>query len=134
MNAIEAAKNQSFFREVNERMRGLSESVEQVSGGADFLCECAEENCTDPIQITLDDYEEMRRVPTHFAVAAGMDHVSRTSNGSLRSVTDTSSSRSSVRRVSPRSSSTPARVRGRVELPCQLRLDTMAANTRATGL
>jgi hypothetical protein len=56
-------------------MRGLSESVEQVSGGADFLCECAEENCTDPIQITLDDYEEMRRVPTHFAVAAGMDHV-----------------------------------------------------------
>jgi hypothetical protein len=49
--------------------------VEQVSGGADFLCECAEENCTDPIQITLDDYEEMRRVPTHFAVAAGMDHV-----------------------------------------------------------
>jgi hypothetical protein len=75
MNAIEAAKNQSFFREVNERMRGLSESVEQVSGGADFLCECAGENCTDPIQITLDDYEEMRRVPTHFAVAAGMDHV-----------------------------------------------------------
>jgi hypothetical protein len=56
-------------------MRGLSESVEQVSGGADFLCECAGENCTDPIQITLDDYEEMRRVPTHFAVAAGMDHV-----------------------------------------------------------
>jgi hypothetical protein len=75
MNAIEAAKNQSFFREVNERMRGLSESVEQVGGGADFLCECAGENCTDPVQITLDDYEEMRRVPTHFAVAAGMDHV-----------------------------------------------------------
>jgi hypothetical protein len=24
---------------------------------------------------SADDYEEMRRVPTHFAVAAGMDHV-----------------------------------------------------------
>jgi hypothetical protein len=75
MNAIEAAKNQSFFREVNERMRGLNESVEQGAGGADFLCECAGEDCTYPVQITLDAYDEMRRVPTHFAVAADMDHV-----------------------------------------------------------
>ena len=75
MDAIKAAKNQSFFREVNERMRGLNESFEQVDGGADFLCECAGEDCTDPILITLDAYEEMRRVPTHFAVAAGMDHI-----------------------------------------------------------
>jgi hypothetical protein len=74
MHAIEAAKKQSFFREVNERMRGLNESVEQVDAGADFLCECAGEDCTYPIQITLDAYDEMRRVPTHFAVA-GMDHV-----------------------------------------------------------
>jgi len=75
MNAIRAAKNQSFFRDVNERMRGLNESVEQGDGGADFLCECAEEDCTYPVQITLDAYEEMRRVPTHFAVAAGTEHV-----------------------------------------------------------
>jgi hypothetical protein len=75
MNAIEAAKNQSFFREVNERMRGLNESVKQGDEGADFLCECAGEDCTYPVQITLDAYEGIRRVPTHFAVAAGMDHV-----------------------------------------------------------
>ena len=75
MNAIEAAKNQSFFREVNERMRGLNESVKQGDEGADFLCECAGEDCTYPVQITLDAYDGIRRVPTHFAVAAGMDHV-----------------------------------------------------------
>ena len=75
MNAIEAAKKQSFFREVNERMRDWHESGEQVGGSADFLCECAGEDCTYPVQITLDAYDEMRRVPTHFAVAAEMDHV-----------------------------------------------------------
>jgi hypothetical protein len=75
MQALEAAKKQSFFREVNERMRRLNESVEQGDSGADFLCECAGEDCTYPIQISLEAYDELRRVPTRFAVAAGMDHV-----------------------------------------------------------
>ena len=43
MNATEAAKTQSFFREVNERMRERHESVDQVGGCADFLCERARE-------------------------------------------------------------------------------------------
>ena len=33
------AQNETLFREVNERMRRLNESVEQVDSGADFLCE-----------------------------------------------------------------------------------------------
>ncbi len=75
MNATEAAKKQSFFREVNERMRDRHESVDVVGDSADFLCECAGADCTCPVQMTLDAYDEMRRFPTHFAVAAGMDHV-----------------------------------------------------------
>lgn len=45
LNATEAAKTQSFFREVNERMRERHESLDQVGGSADFLCECAREGC-----------------------------------------------------------------------------------------
>lgn len=75
MNATEAAKTQSFFREVNERMRERHESVDQLGGSADFLCECAREDCTHALRMTLNSYDEMRRVPTHFAVAAGIDHV-----------------------------------------------------------
>lgn len=75
MNATEAAKTQSLFREVNERMRERHESVDQLGGSADFLCECAREDCTHALRMTLNSYDEMRRVPTHFAVAAGIDHV-----------------------------------------------------------
>ncbi|CAN5268363.1 hypothetical protein BH18ACT14_BH18ACT14_01420 [soil metagenome] len=38
MNATEAAKKQSFFREVNVRMRDRHESVDVVGDSADFLC------------------------------------------------------------------------------------------------
>ena len=49
MNATEAAKNQSFFREANERMRGLNESLEQGVGGADFLCGVCREGLHAPL-------------------------------------------------------------------------------------
>ena len=75
MNAIKAANDQSLFRGVNERLRDLNDGFEEASGGSDFLCECASQDCIKQVSLTLDDYEEIRRVPTHFAVAAGMEHV-----------------------------------------------------------
>lgn len=42
MNATETAKTQSFFREVNERMRERHESVDQVGGSADFYASAPE--------------------------------------------------------------------------------------------
>ena len=36
-----------------------------------FVCECAHENCAERLELTRDEYEAIRRVPTHFAVKAG---------------------------------------------------------------
>jgi hypothetical protein len=74
MDAIQAAKDQSVFRRVNERMRDMHESFE-VMDEAEFLCECAKRECMKHVRIALEDYEELRRVPTHFAVSPGHGHV-----------------------------------------------------------
>jgi hypothetical protein len=71
---IRAAKNQSLFREVNEQIERLHDKFEREQARseiADFICECAEEHCTEQIDLSLDDYETVRRVPTHFLVRRG---------------------------------------------------------------
>ena len=75
MDAIQAAKDQSLFRGVNERLLDMNEGFEQASGDSEFLCECASQDCIKQVSLTVDAYEQVRRVPTHFAVAAGMEHV-----------------------------------------------------------
>ena len=64
------ARNEALFREVNERIK---EANEEVPAGAesDFLCECGDPECTKPISLTLREYEEVRREPTHFALVPG---------------------------------------------------------------
>ncbi len=71
---IRAAKNQSLFREVNEQIERLHDKFERQQARseiADFICECAEEHCTERIDLSLDDYETVRRMPTHFLVRRG---------------------------------------------------------------
>jgi len=78
MDAVEAAKNQSVFREANERVRHLSNSGEHMDlGELDecFTCECARRDCKERMMMSLDAYEEIRRVPTHFGIAPRMSHV-----------------------------------------------------------
>jgi hypothetical protein len=62
------AKNEALFREVNERIKEVNEPLEEAS---DFLCECGSRECTAPIALTRAEYERVRSVPTHFAVASG---------------------------------------------------------------
>ena len=73
--AVQAAKDQSLFREVNEQMRELNEAFETATRESRFVCECANRDCLDHVSVTLEEYEEIRRVPTHFVVAPG--HVYR---------------------------------------------------------
>lgn len=74
MDAIQAARDQSLFREVNERVRVIHESF-KVIGRAEFWCECARRDCMKHVSMTLDAYEELRSSPAHFAVTPGHDHV-----------------------------------------------------------
>jgi hypothetical protein len=64
------ARNEALFREVNERIRQVNESVDAESE-SDFLCECGDAACTKPVSLTLAEYERVRRDPTHFAVLPG---------------------------------------------------------------
>jgi hypothetical protein len=64
------ARNEALFREVNERIRQVNESLE-TSSESDFLCECGDPECTKPVSLTLAEYEQVRSRPTHFAILPG---------------------------------------------------------------
>jgi hypothetical protein len=64
-------RNETLFRQVNERLKELGESFSVVADKADFICECSSERCTEQISLTLEDYERVRSDPTHFVVVRG---------------------------------------------------------------
>jgi hypothetical protein len=64
------AKNEALFRQVNERIEEVNEQL-GPGGLSDFLCECGDDDCTTTISLTLAEYEQVRSVPTHFAIAHG---------------------------------------------------------------
>jgi hypothetical protein len=64
------ARNESLFREVNERIKDAHEEA-PAGSESEFLCECGESECTNPVSLTLREYEEVRREPTHFAILPG---------------------------------------------------------------
>ena len=63
------ARNEAFFRAVNEGIAEASERFE--SDDAEFLCECGDANCSHRIEVPLDEYENVRTHPTRFLVRHG---------------------------------------------------------------
>jgi hypothetical protein len=63
------ARNQTLFREVNERLLTLSNGPR--SDRIDFLCECSRVECAETIPLTLEEYNEVRSDPKTFAVVPG---------------------------------------------------------------
>jgi hypothetical protein len=64
------AKNEALFRDVNERIKDVNEPL-AADGPADFLCECWNEDCIEPISLTFAEYEALRSEPTHFGIVPG---------------------------------------------------------------
>jgi hypothetical protein len=63
------ARTESLFRDVNER---IAESAERFnSETAEFVCECSDQLCTDRVEATLDEYEDVRAHPTRFLLRPG---------------------------------------------------------------
>jgi hypothetical protein len=65
----EIARNEAFFRAVNEGIAEASERFE--SDEAEFLCECGDADCMHRIEVPLDEYEHVRAHPTRFLVRRG---------------------------------------------------------------
>ena len=67
------ARNEAFFRALNERIR---EAVgEQGDDGHiyEFICECSEPGCVERLELTVAEYERIRAEPTRFVLAPGHD-------------------------------------------------------------
>jgi len=70
MAAVEQiARNEAFFRAVNEGIAEASEKFE--SDEAEFLCECGDAHCTHRLEVPLEEYEAVREHPTRFIVRRG---------------------------------------------------------------
>jgi hypothetical protein len=70
------ARNESHFREINERIESSNAKHQWVNPPfADWICECAKTDCSVPVQLTVAEYEVVRSEPTHFLVAPNDDHV-----------------------------------------------------------
>ncbi|MFL5919781.1 MAG: hypothetical protein ACJ75Q_06320 [Gaiellaceae bacterium] len=65
----EIARNEAFFRAVNEGIAEASERFE--SEDAEFLCECGDADCNHRIEVPLEEYEKVRKHPTRFLVRRG---------------------------------------------------------------
>jgi hypothetical protein len=64
------AANEAAFREVNEGIaRGQWPGEEDSPAG--FRCECAQLGCNALIELTLREYERIRRHPRRFVIALG---------------------------------------------------------------
>lgn len=63
------ARTEALYREVNER---IAEAADGSDGeDATFVCECADADCMNRIDATLDEYEAVREDATAFLVCPG---------------------------------------------------------------
>jgi hypothetical protein len=69
-----AGRNQSLFREVNERLQESSGVLQSEIWPESFFCECAHETCFEPISLTPEEYEAVRKDPRTFFVAPSDAH------------------------------------------------------------
>jgi len=66
------AQNEALFREVNERVDELAdEQRDHDAELSDYLCECANADCTFRVPLSGVEYEAIRSEPTQFAVLPG---------------------------------------------------------------
>jgi hypothetical protein len=61
-------ENEVRFRALNERLRANGAAWEGREGVLSLVCECGDEDCTVPIELTADEYETVRAVETQFAI------------------------------------------------------------------
>jgi hypothetical protein len=64
-------RNEDLFRKVNDQIEGVNEAFGVFTGTMSILCECGKIECIEQIELTLDDYRELRTDPTRFAVKPG---------------------------------------------------------------
>jgi hypothetical protein len=67
---IRAARNQSMFREINERLT-RDDPLAEITGSHVIACECADPTCVQTLAISNEQYQRVRREPRQFVVLPG---------------------------------------------------------------
>ena len=67
-------QNEIQFRKLNERIE--DDHLRVQPSIAQWVCECADENCGLPVKMTIAEYEAVRAEPTHFFIAPSEKHLS----------------------------------------------------------
>ena len=68
LRARRVGQNQSLFRDVNEQ---AAEAASRLDNALEFLCECAQLDCSTYLTVRLEDYERIRSNARRFFVAKG---------------------------------------------------------------
>ncbi|MBA2360127.1 MAG: hypothetical protein H0V79_04160 [Actinobacteria bacterium] len=68
--AERAARNESLFREVNERITETSLGSTESSRA---VCECQITDCLETLEVTLEEYEVVRKEGDRFILVEGHD-------------------------------------------------------------
>jgi hypothetical protein len=105
---VKRARTESLFRDVNER---IAEGAERFyADRTQFVCECADPNCTHRLAATLAEYEHVRADGATFMLAPGHadDDIERVleDRGRFQVVEKVQKTvRATVRRLNPRAKS-----------------------------
>lgn len=62
--------NEALFREVNEQITSLNRSFGDVETMT-VMCECADGDCTERLEIAMPEYERVRSDPLQYVIAPG---------------------------------------------------------------
>jgi len=73
--AVRAARNEVVLRDLNERLEAHQRWLNERC--SEWVCECADVDCTKPVELSIEEYENVRADPTRFVVAPGDEHVTR---------------------------------------------------------
>jgi hypothetical protein len=72
-SAEQRARNESAFREANEKLEDKVVELSLAETRSPYLCECEDERCTEIIRLTMPEYETVRRKPRQFVIVPGHD-------------------------------------------------------------
>jgi hypothetical protein len=65
------ARNQTLFREINDRIHELAGHLGSSRRDIQIICECSDDTCSEPITVPIADYEQVRHFAARFLVRPG---------------------------------------------------------------
>jgi hypothetical protein len=63
--------NESLFRQVNEQIQDLNRTFGSDMGTMTVVCECADADCAERLEVPVAAYERVRSDPLHYIVTPG---------------------------------------------------------------